>query len=123
MIFGPPLAQVREVAKRTVQAHFVGIAESDGTQPTLRAMYVLKLQEAKRVLAGEPSQMIEEEAELRGLTPVEMATTISNMADQSRELEIARMRVNIQIEEAKSETEIVKILESFGLALNIKIEN
>ncbi|BAQ50278.1 hypothetical protein [Methylobacterium aquaticum] len=122
MIFGPPLAQVREVAKRTVQAHFVGIAESDGTQPTLRAMYVLKLQEAKRVLADEPSLMIEQEAELRGLTPREMATVISNMAEQSRELEIARMKVNIQIEEAKNEAEVVEILESFGLALSMRVE-
>ena len=122
MIFGPPLDQVREVAKRTVQAHFVGIAESDGTQPTLRAMYVLKLQEAKRVLADEPSLMIEQEAELRGLTPREMATVISNMAEQSRELEIARMKVNIQIEDAKNEAEVVEILESFGLALSMRVE-
>lgn len=122
MIHGVPISRLREAAKGRVQNHFVDIAESDGTPPTLRAMYVLKLQEAKRVLAGEPSQMIEEEAELRGLTPIEMATAISNMADQSRELEIARMRVNVQIEEAKSEGEIVKILEGFGLSLYLKAE-
>lgn len=85
-------------------------------------MYVLKLQEAKRVLADEPSLMIEQEAELRGLTPREMATVISNMAEQSRELEIARMKVNIQIEEAKNEAEVVEILESFGLALSMRVE-
>lgn len=122
MIFGPPLDQVREVAKRTVQAFFVTMAERDGTQPTLRAMYVLKLQEARRVLAGEASEMIEQEAALRGLTPIEMAQTISNMAAQSTDLEIARMKVNIRIDEAKTEAEIVKILGEMGLSLQMTID-
>lgn len=123
MIFGPPLDQVREAAKRTVQAYFVGIAEADGTQPTLRAMYVLKLQEARRILAGESSEMIEQEAELRGLTPMQMAQAISDMAAQSAELEIARMKVNVSIEAAKSEADIVKILDSMGLSLRMMIDS
>lgn len=123
MIFGPPLDQVREAAKRTVQAHFVGLAEADGTQPTLRAMYVLKLQEAKAVLAGGQSDMIEQEAALRGKTPEEMAQIIFDMAAKSTQMEIGRMKVNLMIEAAKNEAEILEVLDKFQLELKMRIES
>lgn len=121
MIHGLDLAALKEEAKKLVQAHFVRIAETDGTQPTLRAMYVLKLQEARTVLAGGESEMISGEAAIRGITPLQMATVISDMAAQSAQLELARMQVNVRIEQAEAAKDIVSVLKEFDLKLQVQL--
>ncbi len=119
MIFGPDIDPTREAAKAQVMQFFVAKAEADGTPPTLRALYVMKAAEAATVLAGGSSDLIEGEAKLRGVTPTELAQTISDMAKQSADLELARMKVNVQIETATSTGEIVEILKTLGLYLKI----
>jgi uncharacterized protein YqgV (UPF0045/DUF77 family) len=119
MIHEYPLDQLREAAKAVVQRHFVGIAESDGTQPTLRAMYVLKLQEARGVLAGTPSDLVSGEAQIRGITPEQMAQVIVAMAEQNAQLELARMQTNVRIDTAEDEAGIVAVLDEFGLEVSL----
>lgn len=119
MIFGPDLSQVREAAKARVAQHFVAQAEADGTPATLRAMYVMKAAEASAVQAGGSSALIEGEAALRGVTPAELAATILDMAKQSAELELARMKINVDIEAAASEAEVANILNKIGLDLKM----
>lgn len=114
-IHGPDLSQARERAKTLVMRHFVDTAEADGTPPTLRALYVMKAQEAALVLAGGASAMIEAEAALRGVTPGQLAQTISDMARASQDLEIQRMTINVGIETAQSTSDIVNIIEGLGL--------
>lgn len=119
MIFGPDLSKVREAAKAEVARHFVGQAEADGTPATLRAMYVMKAAEAGTVLAGGSSALIEGEAALRGVAPAELARTILDMAKQSADLELARMKVNVDIDAAASHAEVVNILNKLGLELKM----
>jgi hypothetical protein len=120
MIYGVDLAALKEAAKLKVQAFFVKKAESDGTPATLRAMYVLKAQEALRVINGETSDLIHAEAQLRGLTDLEMAQVINKMAEESKALEIARMGVNVRIETAANERQIVAILAEYGLNVTVR---
>lgn len=122
MIHGADLSVMRERAKDLVMRAFVKKAESDGTPPTLRAMYVMKAAEAAKVLAGGTSELIETEAGLRGLTPIEMAGVIATMADQSAQLELARMRVNVAIEGTESEDEIIAIFDAVGLKFTMEDE-
>ena len=119
MIFGPDLTAIREAAKNQVMRFFVAQAESDGTPATLRALYVMKAAEAEKVLAGGSSPLIEGEAAMRDVAPVVLAQTISDMAKQSADLELARMQANVDIENAGSEADVVKILKKFGLLLAI----
>jgi hypothetical protein len=119
MIFGPDLSGLREYAKTQVMQFFVGKAEADGTPATLRALYVMKAAEAATVLAGGSSDLIEGEAALRGIEPVELAQTVSDMAKQSADLELARMKINVQIEAASTAGEIVEILKTLGIDLMI----
>ncbi|ACL61767.1 hypothetical protein [Methylobacterium nodulans] len=119
MILGPDLTTLKEAAKKRAQSYFVSIAESDGVEPTLRAMYVLKLQEARRVLAGGASDMIHEEAQIRGISDLEMAQMIDAMAADSTRLEMARMQTNVAIDAATSEAGVLAILARFGLTLSL----
>ena len=119
MIFGPDLTALREAAKNLARSHFVDRAEADGTPATLRAMYVMKAASAASVQAGGSSALIEGEAALRGVTPAELATTILDMAKQSADLELARMKVNVDIEAAASAADVVNILNKLGLDLKM----
>lgn len=120
MIYGPDIALVKERAKEQVMWKFVEGAEADGTPPTLRALYVLKAQQAEAVLAGGSSDMIEQEADLRGVTAMQMAGVISAMATASSDMEIQRMTVNVAIEKATSESAIAAILASLNLTLAMR---
>lgn len=126
MIFGPSLPELAEMAKKQVMYHFVGLGEKDGVPPTLRAMYAIKVAQAQMYLAAidagqtdyvSLNRCIEKDAEQRGYTPFQMATIIFYMASESLDLEDRRLAVNVQIEEAKTESEIVTILDDLGLSL------
>lgn len=121
MIHDYPLDGLREAAKAVVQRHFMTIAESDGTQPTLRAMYVLKLQEARAVLAGQPSDLISGEAQIRDITPEQMAQVIVGMAEQSAQLELARMQTNVRID-AADEAGVMAVLDELGLSASLTVD-
>lgn len=116
-VIGPDLTTVRERAKTLLADHFVSLAERDGTQATLRAMYVRKAEQAQLVLAGGSSRLIEGEAKVRGITATEMAQMVLSMAAAGGDdLEIERMRVNVAIDAAGSAGEIVGILAQRGVA-------
>lgn len=119
MIYGVDLSAMRESAKTLVMRYHVGLAEADGVPAQLRAMYVLKLQEARRVQSGEESSLISREAEKRGVTPQQLAGVVIAMAEASTDLEISRMDYNVRIEAASSESEIVTILAELGLVLSM----
>jgi len=119
VIHGPDIGELREDAKSAVMGHFVRLAEAaDRVPATLRAMYVRKAEQAQLVLDGGSSRLIEGEAEIRGITPQQMAQVVVDMAAAGGdELEIVRMRTNVRIETAADETAIMNILEEVGAQL------
>lgn len=128
MIFGPDLATLREAAKKQVMLHFVGLGERDDVPATLRAMYAIKVSEAQMYLAAVEAgvtdyqslnRCIEKDAADRGLPPNIMAHAILMMAADSLDLEDRRLKVNVRIENAKDESQIVAILSEQGLDLAI----
>ncbi|ACL61026.1 hypothetical protein [Methylobacterium nodulans] len=120
MILGPDLTVLKEAAKRKVADFFVQqVQQADPVDPQLRAMYVLKYQEARGVLNGIPSALIEGEASIRGITPAEMAQIIVGMAEQSSQAELSRMATNVAIDAATSEAGVLAVLARFGLTLSL----
>jgi hypothetical protein len=122
MIHGPDIDQMRNRAKALVQAAFVYKAEQDGTQPTLRAMYVRKAEQAQVVLAGGSSALIEGEAALRGITPEQMAQVIISMAAAGGDdIELARIETNLKIEAATSESAIIAVMDALGIPFTLAL--
>jgi hypothetical protein len=134
-IHGPKINDLRERAKAVVMMHFVGLGEKDGVPPTLRAMYAIKVAQAQTYLAAYEAWLetkpgpdevcpyqslnrcIEKDAEQRNYTPFQMATIILYMASESLDLEDRRLAVNVEIENARDERAIKKILDDLGLSL------
>lgn len=120
MIYGVDLTAMREEAKRLVMLYHVDLASNDGVPAQLRAMYVRKLEEAKRVAAGGESALISGEAVLRGVTPQQLAAVIVGMADSSDAIELRRMEYNVRIEGASTPAEITTILAELGLVISMQ---
>ena len=111
MIHGAELPKIQVLAKALVQRAFVARAEGDGVPATLRAMYVRKAEEARTVLAGGTSPLITGEAAIRGITPEQMAQlVISAAASGGDDLELERMRLNVEIDAASDPAAVVAIL-------------
>lgn len=105
------LAGLKARAKDAVMRFYVGIADGDGTPPTLRAMYVRKAEQARIVKEGGTSELIAGEAAMRGISPPQMAQVIIDMAEQSNDvLELARMKANVAIEAAADESAVMTVL-------------
>ncbi|MRI54060.1 hypothetical protein D8770_08855 [Methylobacterium sp. DB1607] len=122
ILFGPDLGELRERAKAAAMRHYVGLGDADGVPATLRAMYVRKAEQAQLVLDGGSSRLIEGEAELRGITPQQMAQVVIGMAAAGGdELELKRMETNIAIEAAATETDIVEALRTHGITMQIDL--
>lgn len=122
ILFGPDLGELRERAKAAAMRHFVGLGDADGVPATLRAMYVRKAEQAQLVLDGGSSRLIEGEAELRGITPQQMAQVVISMAAAGGdELELQRMQTNIAIDAAETEQEIMKILEDNSIEMQVDL--
>lgn len=119
MIHGPDISVIQAAAKEAVMKHFVGVAESDGTPPTLRALYVLKVAEARVVLSGGTSDYINKEAALRGIEAADLANQIVSMSAQSEQLELARMQANVSIEAATDESGVHAVLDGLGLTVSV----
>lgn len=120
ILFGPDLDELRERAKAAAMTHFVRMGDADGVPATLRAMYVRKAEQAQLVLDGGSSPLIEGEAALRGITPQQMAQVIVSMAAAGGdEVELKRMATNIAIESAATEVEIMEVLRTRGIPMQI----
>lgn len=117
MIHGPDVSALKEQAKSAVMRHFVAVAESDDVSPTLRAMYVLKALMAREVLKGGTSDYIEAEAKKRGVTPLQMAQVIDDLAKHSEAVELKRMDANVDIDAATDAHGVMAVLDNIGVSL------
>jgi hypothetical protein len=116
-IHGPDLSGVKEMARLCVIAHFVAVAEADGRPATLRAMDAVKKSEAVTVKAGGSSAMLTEEAAMRGVTVEQLADAVLAEAAKAAALELARVRLSLAVDAARSEAEIQTLLSDAGIRL------
>ena len=77
--------------------------------------YLQKTGEARRVLAGERSSLIEKEAAMRGINKRVLAAQIDALARATEEQELARVGIKQQIRAAQSKSQISEILNSIGI--------
>ena len=121
MIHGASVDELKTRAKAAVMRRFVEMAEqADNVPPTLRAMYVRKAEQAQLVLDGGSSRLIEGEAEIRGITPRQMAQVVLSMAAAGGdELELKRMQMNVLIDQAEDQADVMAILEGLDAHLQV----
>jgi len=80
-------------------------------------MDAFKRAEAQKVLAGEPSRLIEEEARIHGITPEAQADTVIAAAAATVDLELERIQVKTAIRAAKNHADVLLILTERGISL------
>jgi hypothetical protein len=115
MIHGPSLTDARERAKAIVAAHFEHLSHQD-VPAGRRAVYVRKAEQARLVLDGGSSTLIEEEARLRRIDPKVLAQSIIDRANGAGDaLELQRIALNVEIEAAESHAAIVRVLSRNGM--------
>lgn len=116
MIHGPSLADARERAKAIAAAHCEELAHQD-VPAGRRAIYVRKAEQARLVLEGGSSSLIEGEARLRRIDPKTLAQSILDRANGAGDaLELQRITLNVEIEGCESHAAIVRLLANHGMA-------
>lgn len=116
MIHGPNLTDARERAKTIIAAHFEHLSHQD-VPAGRRAVYVRKAEQARLVLEGGSSPLIEGEARLRRIDPKALAQSILDRANGAGDaLELQRIGLNVEIEAAESHAAIIRLLARHGMA-------
>ena len=106
MLIGPNLADMRERAERAIDAAMV----PDGR-------YAFKVAEARRVVDGMPSQLIDSEAELRGVEPFVLAAEIlKRHYSTTSATELARIKAKLDVRAAADQVGIMAALNRAGVA-------
>lgn len=106
---GPDIASLRVAAETAVNNHFAG-----STLPL--AIYASKTAEARRVLAGEESSLLTQEAALRGTTAPELANLVLGAAKTAEDRELARVALLLKLRAADA-AGIRALLSANGLSL------
>ncbi|MDR7036096.1 hypothetical protein J2X36_000832 [Methylobacterium sp. BE186] len=124
-IIGPDAEQIRALAKYSTMIFYANAARRDQVPDVVRAMYVRKAEEARRVVNGGTSDLIAQEVADRNakdptlnLTVEAWANVILEMAKESDQIEKLRMRANIEIDAAPSDAlAILRVLAALKIAL------
>ncbi|MER2268260.1 hypothetical protein [Methylobacterium oxalidis] len=118
-IVGPDVEQLRTLAKYSAMVFYADAAKRDQVPDVVRAMYVRKAEEAQRVKNGGESLLISEEVRMRNeadpslnLTVQQWADVILEMAKPSDDVELMRMRANIDIDAAPAD--LISIYQALG---------
>ena len=106
MLIGPNLADMRERAERAIDATLA---------PDSR--YAFKVAEARRLVDGMPSTLIDREAELRGVEPFVLASDILKRHDTTTTAaELARVAAKLDVRAAVDQAGIMAALTRAGVA-------
>jgi hypothetical protein len=106
MLIGPNLADMRERAERAIDATMA----PDGR-------YAFKVAEARRVVDGLPSQLIDGEATLRGVEPFVLAAEILKRHETTTTAaELARVAAKLDVRAAADQAGIMAALNRAGVA-------
>ncbi len=107
---GPSLARLIEDAERRVNAQAAA-------QTAPLAIYANKAIEARAVLDGASSRLIEAEAALRGLAPAELAGQIVEITRLAEDRELARVALIQRIRAADKIAVLEAVLAAAGFTL------
>ncbi|MEZ0169943.1 hypothetical protein [Microvirga sp. TS319] len=81
------------------------------------SMDAYKLAEAQKVIAGESSRLIEEEARINGIKPAEQAERVIAAASATVDLELDRIQAKAAIRSAKKHADVLQVLTDRGISL------
>jgi hypothetical protein len=108
--FGPSVDQLRELAEQAIDKHFEPVR--------LRmALYNRKVTEARNHLAGQPSAMLNKEAQRRHIKADEIARQVVTLAEADEATEDDRTALKLKIRKALTAEKIRKILMQSGITL------
>jgi hypothetical protein len=115
LFIAPPIDDLKQIALDAVDAW----AAAQRARPAAQAsMDAFKLTEADKVLAGGSSRLIEEEADIHGISPKAQAEAVVAAASATVDLELARVVAKAAIRKARKHTEVMKILQERDIRLN-----
>ena len=104
MLIGPNLADMRERAERAID---------EALAPDGR--YAFKVVEARRVIDGRPSLLIEGEATLRGVEPFALAAEILKRHESTTAAELVRVAAKLDVRAAVDQAGIMAALNRAGV--------
>jgi len=107
---GPTLEQFRTMAEAAVDKHFEPVRMR-------MALYTRKVVEARRHLAGEPSSMLNREAQRKHIKADDIARQIVAFAEADEQSEDDRIALKLKIRKALTPLKIRKLLEQSGISL------
>lgn len=112
---GPDIAGLKAMARDCVTAHFVRLAEADGRPATLRAMDAVKKAAAQTVKAGGEDVDLAQEARDRGYSVEELADLVLIEAGKMWEIERARVRLSLAVDDCAKTSDVLALLDSHGV--------
>lgn len=110
----PDLDAYKDIALSAVDTWAGGRRARPASQA---AMDAFKRSEAEKVIAGETSRLIEEEARINGITPQEQAEKVIAAADATIDLEIDRISAKAALRAAKNHADVLRVLSERGITL------
>jgi len=107
---GPTVEQLRELAEAAIDRHFEPVR--------LRmALYTRKVARAEQHLAGQPSAMLNREAQRRHIKADDIARQILALADADEAMEDQRIALKLKVRKALTAEKIRKLLSENGITL------
>jgi hypothetical protein len=107
---GPDLEQFRALAEQAIDKHFEPVRQR-------MALYTRKVFEARRHLAGEPSDMLNREAQRRHIKADDVARQIVALAEADERTEDERIALKMKVRKALTAPKIRKILSDSGISI------
>jgi hypothetical protein len=108
--FGPSVDQLRDLAEQAIDKHFEPVR--------LRmALYNRKVTEARNHLAGQPSAMLNKEAQRRHIKADDIARQVVALAEADEATEDDRTALKLKTRKALTAEKIRKILTQNGITL------
>lgn len=114
---GETLEDFKVRVRQIIMDHYVQIALRDQRPATQRAMDTYKVGEAKTVLAGGTSSLLDREATMRGITALQLARLVIAEGVALESIELDRVEVSLTVDSAANHSEILKILAEKGIVL------
>jgi len=108
---GPDLEQLRSLAEKAIDKHFEPARQR-------MALYNRKVTEARRHLAGQPSDMLNREAQIRHIKADEIARQVIALAEADEATEPQRVALKAKVRKALTAPKIRQILADNGISLN-----
>ncbi|MCB5173634.1 hypothetical protein [Microvirga lenta] len=107
---GPTLDQLRTMAEEAIDRHFQPVRLQ-------AALYTRKVFEARRHLGGEPSAMLNREAQRKHIKADDIARQVVALAEADEQAEDDRIALKLKVRKALTPQKIRKLLSQHGISL------